>query len=77
MHSTVVSIRIDLDYSLHYSKFDFQKTIKKLCFASRGERVTAQLTGSNLGSVKLDTVMPTARHLCDISSKEAVLPTAQ
>ena len=31
--------------------------------------------GSNLGPVKSDTVLlPTARHRCDISSKEAVLP---
>ena len=28
---------------------------------------------SNLGPVKSDTVWPTARHRCDISSKEAVL----
>ena len=30
--------------------------------------------GSNLGPASSDTVLPTARHLCDISSKEAVLP---
>ena len=28
----------------------------------------------NLGPVKSYTVLPTARHLCDISSKVAVLP---
>ena len=28
----------------------------------------------NLGPVKSNTVLPTARHRCDISSKEAVLP---
>ena len=33
-----------------------------------------EVRGSNLGSVKLDSVLPTARHRCDISSKEAVLP---
>ena len=30
--------------------------------------------GSNLRPVKSDTVLPTARHHCDISSKGAVLP---
>ena len=30
--------------------------------------------GSNLGPVKSDTVLPTARHCCDFSSNEAVLP---
>ena len=29
---------------------------------------------SNLGPIKSDTVLPTARHRCDISSKGAVLP---
>ena len=33
-----------------------------------------EVCGSNLGPVKSDTVLPTARHRCDISSKEAVLP---
>ena len=32
-----------------------------------------EVCGSNLGPVKSDTVLPTARHRCDISSKEAVL----
>ena len=36
-----------------------------------GERSTQ---GSNLGPVKLDTVLPTAHHRHDISSKAAVLP---
>ena len=35
-----------------------------------------EVRGSNLESVKSDTVLPTARHRCDISSKEAVLPGA-
>ena len=30
--------------------------------------------GSNLEPVKLDTVLPTVHHCCDISFKEAVLP---
>ena len=33
-----------------------------------------EVRGSNLGPVKSDTVLPTARHRCDISSKDAVLP---
>ena len=33
-----------------------------------------EIRGSNLGPVKSDTVLPTARHRCDISSKEAVFP---
>ena len=33
-----------------------------------------EVSGSNLGPVKLDTVLPTARHRCEISSKGAVLP---
>ena len=33
-----------------------------------------EVRGSNLGPVKSDTVLPTARHRCSISSKEAVLP---
>ena len=32
--------------------------------------------GLNLGPVKSDTVLPTARPRCDISSKDAVLPGA-
>ena len=33
-----------------------------------------EVGGSNLGPVKSDIVLPTARHRCDISSKGAVLP---
>ena len=33
-----------------------------------------EVWGSNFGPVKLDAVLPTACHCCDISSKEAVLP---
>ena len=33
-----------------------------------------EVWGSNVGPVKSDTVLPTARHLCDISSQEAVFP---
>ena len=34
----------------------------------------SEVRGSNLGPVKSDTVLPTARHRYDISSKGAVLP---
>ena len=33
-----------------------------------------EVRGSNLGPVKSDTVLPTVRHRCDISSKGAMLP---
>ena len=33
-----------------------------------------EVHGSNLGPIKSDSVLPTARHRCDISSKDAVLP---
>ena len=33
-----------------------------------------EVCGSNLGTVKSDTVLLTARHRCDISSKGAMLP---
>ena len=33
-----------------------------------------EVRGSNLGPVKSDAVLPTARHRCDISSNGAVLP---
>ena len=33
-----------------------------------------EVWGSSLGPVKSDTVLPTARHRCDISSKGALLP---
>ena len=33
-----------------------------------------EIRGLNFGQVKLDTVLSTARHRCDISSEGAVLP---
>ena len=33
-----------------------------------------EVRGTNLGPVKSDTVLPTARHRCDVSSNGAVLP---
>ena len=43
-------------------------------YISMCQLVEREVRGSNLGPVKLDTVLPTARHRCDISSKGAVLP---
>ena len=33
-----------------------------------------EVWGSNFGPIKLDAVLPAARHSCDISSRGAVLP---
>ena len=41
---------------------------------SSGNAGARGLRGSNLGPVKSDTVLPTARHRCNISSKETLLP---
>ena len=49
----------------------------KICIIGRAvthSSLDREVWGSNLGPVKLDTVLPTARHRCDISLKEAVLP---
>ena len=48
----------------------------KICKVGRAvthSSLEREVWGSNLGPVKSDTVLPTARHRCDISSKEAVL----
>ena len=45
-----------------------------VCRAVTGSSLKREVWGSNLGLVKSDTVLPTARHRCDISSKGAVLP---
>ena len=52
-----------------------------ICYSYRpvGRAVTRsfldrEVGGSNLGPVKSDTVLPTVRHRCNISSKGAVLP---
>ena len=51
----------------------------KVSFSTRDDRVVyvsafgAEVWGSNFGSVKADTAMPTAHHRCAIYSKEAVL----
>ena len=55
------------------------RCIKKKAHRPVGRAVThwsleREVWGSNLGPVKSDTVLPTARHRCDISSKGAVLP---
>ena len=33
-----------------------------------------EVRGSNIGPVRLDTVLPIGRHRCDISSNEDVMP---
>ena len=54
--------------------------IPRLCSEERvGRAVTCsslerEICGSNLGPVKLDTVLPTARHRRDVSLKGVVLP---
>ena len=45
-----------------------------VCQAVTRSFLEREVCGSNLGPVKSDTVLPTARHRCDISSQEAVLP---
>ena len=64
--------------------FTFVATVGNLCniclmfYRSVNQAVTPsslerEVRGSNLGSVKLDTVLPTARHRWDSSSKGTVL----
>ena len=48
-------------------------TSKVGCAVTRSS-LEREVWGSNLGPVKSDTVLPLARHRCDISSKGAVLP---
>ena len=71
------------DYPQNYSKLGFHLV---LSFGNTTNRPVDQaitrssgaggggVWGSCLWPVKLDTVFPTARHRCDISSKEAVSP---
>ena len=57
-----------------------RQTLRTSCktkFVPVGRAVTRsslerEVKGSDLGPVKSDTVLPTARHRCDISSKGAV-----
>ena len=44
------------------------------CRAVTRSSLEREVRVSNLGTVKLDTVLPMARHRYDISSKGAVLP---
>ena len=55
------------------------KTRLKIRYRPVGWAVTRsylerEIRGSHLGPVKSDTVLPMARHRCDISSKGTVLP---
>ena len=47
---------------------------KKVGRAETRSFLGREVWGSNLWPVKLNTVLQTVRHRCDISSKEAVLP---
>ena len=81
----VIRVRLAvLKYLQIFSLILFLNNIEKwsgtISFSYRpvGQAVTRspqdrQVCGSNLGLVKSDTLLPTARHRCDISSKEAVL----
>ena len=56
-----------------------RQKIKSQQFRPVGQAVTRSslergVLGSNLGPIKLDTVLSKARHCCNISSKGAVLP---
>ena len=60
-------------------KFESFKSIKIKskpcsCLSGNAFALERQVRGSNLGPVKSDIVLPTARHRSDISSKGAVLP---
>ena len=48
-----------------------KKTVGRALTRSSLER---EVRSSHLGPVKLNTVLPMARHRCDISSKGAALP---
>ena len=49
-------------------------TISQVGRAVTRSSLKREVWGSNLGPVKSDTVLPTARHRCDISWNGAVLP---
>ena len=51
--------------------FWYNRLIGRAVTRSSPER---KVKGSNLGPVKSDTALPTARHRCNISLKRAVLP---
>ena len=56
-------------FSISHAKYN--RPVGRAVALSSLER---EVGGSNLGPVKSNTELPTVRHRCDISSKEAVLP---
>ena len=60
-----------LDNFVIFDDVYIQQPVGRAVTRSSPER---EVRGSNLGPVKSDTVLPTARHRCDISLKGAVLP---
>ena len=58
-------------YTHGFEKKNNKKTVGRALTRSSLER---KVRSSNLGLVKSNTVLPTASHRCDISSKGAVLP---
>ena len=52
----------------------FEKKNKTVGRAQTRSSLERKVRSSNLGPVKSNTVLPTAHHCCDISSKGAVLP---
>ena len=72
-------LKLQLCAIVHFHIPNIYYFFKLQIFSSVGRAVTRsslerKVLGSNLGPVKSDVVLPTARHRCDISSKEAVLP---
>ena len=68
-------------YHIAFKPCKVAKEFMALVFINRpvGRAVTRsslkrEVCGSNFEPAKSDTVLPTARHRCDISSKGAVLP---
>ena len=76
--SLATPFKISIIDALTSQNFDFRsqcsKTKLKLASWSSGNAFTSVARGSNLVQLKLDTVLPTARHRRNIFSKEAMLP---
>ena len=67
--SSTVCVISSPSRSLHFESIN--RPVGRAVTRSSLER---EVWGSNLGPVKSDTKLPTARHRCDISSNGAVLP---
>ena len=67
--------KLKLNYQCQHSKKVSESQVDRpVGRAVTGSSLVRKVRGSNLGSVKSDTMLPATRHHCDISSKEAVLP---